>query len=193
MPAGKTAGTPFRHRSRALAYATAKTRLRSRAASRAHFVRRRYAGPPVPLRLMARGPIAPRLREYSAAALHPAAGAQSLALAKAASLAKALGVAEPTMPGKDDHPEQAIRAELLANKTPKIADSFELGFDLTNAWFGAMLGVNVDRQVAQLEQRAKKTGIPESVWRADYDKLKGKPTAAALEAFAKNLEAYLKG
>jgi len=115
------------------------------------------------------------------------------ALDKAQTLAAGLGISPPTMPGKDDHPSSAMFKEIESKKSKPIANAFMLGFTLSHALFGAMLGANVQPDLQRFETYASAANVPEAVWRAALAKLRQKPSADDIESLGAALTTYFKG
>jgi hypothetical protein len=112
-------------------------------------------------------------------------------LAHAKTLASGLHLDPPHLPAKGEHEALDVGHKLLETKSEKVAYSLMLGYHITYAWFGAKLGVDITRQLADIEKDAKKSGIPESEWRVRYDAIKAHPDADKLDQLEEGLQAYL--
>ena len=139
-------------------------------------------------------------RKYAFACLYirldKAAEAQS-SIGAAQTIARALGVTEPTLPTKDGA-FAALRAKAIpdavtAKKGAKLGAVYSLGVAVTDAWFGAMLGSDPKPAVADIEIYAKVAGILESAYKVQLDAMKAKPTEEGLKKLAQDLETHYKG
>ena len=121
----------------------------------------------------------------------------SSSIGAAQTIARALGVAEPSLPTKADA-FAALRAKgipdsITAKKGAKVSAVYSLGVAVTDAWFGALLGSDPKPAVADIETYAKAAGTPESAYKTQLDAMKAKPTEEGLKTLAQALEAHYKG
>lgn len=139
-------------------------------------------------------------RKYAFACLYvrlDKAAEASSSIGAAKTIARALGVTEPSLPTKDGA-FAALRAKAIpdavsAKKGAKVAAVYSLGVAVTDAWFGAMLGSDPKPAIADVESHAKAAGTPESVYKAQLDAIKAKPTEEGLKKLAQDLETHYKG
>ncbi len=136
-------------------------------------------------------------RKYAFACLYtqldkPAEAAQALRAAQV--FAGVLGVPAPAAPAKAGA-LQAMRAKaipeaLQAKKGPVAAAAYTLGVAVTDAWFGAAIGVDPAPAVAEVARAAKAAGLAPAVYKAQLDAVRKQPTEAALKKLAADLEAH---